>query len=373
MKVPLSWQAKAPAPQKCKTLRTNVGQTLSSVSPAVIAVCVGVLSSVAAVYAQDPPPAAAVPAMKKGPRQPRPPKPGVSTPGVKREMITITPEAVFPIEGVPDWQVTTDEAVWVSNGPKNTIHRLDPKTNKVEAAITVGRRPCSGLAAGFGSIWVPSCGDKTVSRVDIKTNEVTATVAATPSQSEGGIAASPEAVWIVTDAKGVLSRIDPATNKIAAEVEVPPNSAGATYGEGAVWITTPDKNLLTGVDPKTNRVIQTVEVGPQPRFVTTGAGSVWTLNQGDGTVSRVDAKTGKLLANIEVGIPGTGGELAFGNGHVWATVFQIPISEIDPAVNQVVRQWTGAGGDSIRVAHGSIWLSNLREQNLWRITLSSLK
>jgi virginiamycin B lyase len=124
----------------------------------------------------------------------------------------------------------------------------------------------------------------------------------------------------------------------------------------------PDKNLVTGVDPKTNRVIQTLEVGPQPRFVTTGAGSVWTLNQGDGTVSRVDAKTGKPVANIEVGVPGSGGELAFGNGHVWETVFQIPLSETDPAVNQVVRHWTGAGGDSLRVGHGSVWLSNLRQQ-----------
>lgn len=335
-------------------------------------VIIGVLMS-AACYAQDPPPPDSASATKKGPRQPRPPKPGVSTPGVKREMTSITPDAVFPIEGTPDWQAITAEAVWVSNGPKNTIHRLDPKTNKVDAAIAVGRRPCSGLAAGFGSIWVPSCGDKTVSRVDIKTNTVTATIAAVPSQSEGGIAASPEAVWIVTDAKGVLSRIDPATNTVTAEVEVPPNSAGATYGEGAVWITTPDKNMLTGVDPKTNKVIFSVEVGPRPRFVTTGAGSVWTLNQGDGTVSRVDAKTGKLVTNIEAGIPGTGGELAFGNGHIWATAFQIPISEIDPAVNQVVRQWTGAGGDSIRVGHDSVWLSNLREQNVWRIRLSRLK
>jgi virginiamycin B lyase len=337
-----------------------------------ISLALGVLMP-AASYAQDPPPPDSAGAPKKGPRQPRPPKPGVSTPGVKREMTAITPDAVFPVEGTPDWQVITEEAVWVSNAPKNTIHRLDPKTNKVEAAITVGRRPCSGLAAGFGSIWVPSCGDKTVSRVDIKTNTVIATIAAVPSQSEGGIAASPEAVWIVTDAKGVLSRIDPATNKVTAEVEVPPNSAGVTYGEGAVWITTPDKNMLTGVDPKTNKVIFSVEVGLRPRFVTTGAGAVWTLNQGDGTVSRVDAKTGKLVTNIEAGIPGTGGELAFGNGHVWATAFQIPISEIDPAVNHVVRQWTGAGGDSIRVGHDSVWLSNLREQNLWRISLSGLK
>ena len=298
----------------------------------------------------------------------RPPRPGVSTPGVKREMSAIKPDAVFPIEGTPDWQVLTEDAVWVSNGPRNTIHRINARTNKLEAAIAVGRRPCSGLAAGFGSIWVPNCGDKTVSRVDIKTNQVVATVPAGPAQSEGGIAASPDAIWLVTDNKGTLSRIDPAANKVASEIAITPNSAACFYGEGAVWITTPEKNLLTRVDPKTNSVTHTIEVGPGPRFLTTGAGSVWTLNQGDGTVSRVDAKTGKLIANIEVGVPGNGGEIAFGEGRVWATVFQIPLSEIDPAKNQVVKQWVGAGGDSVRVGHGSVWLSNLREQNVWRFS-----
>jgi YVTN family beta-propeller protein len=286
---------------------------------------------------------------------------------VRREISAITPEAVFPVEGSPDWQVTTEEAQWVTNGPKNTVHRLDPKTNMVAAVITVGKKPCDGLAAGFGSVWVPNCGDKTVSRIDIRTNRVVATIAAPPAESEGGIAASPDGVWLVTDAKGILSKIDPATNQVTAQVTVPANSAGVTYGEGAVWVTSPDANMLTGVDPKTNTVIHSVEVGPKPRFLTTGAGSVWTLNQGDGTVSRVDAKTGKLIGNIEVGVPGTGGEIAFGAGHVWATVFEIPISEIDPETNRVIKQWFGPGGDSIRVAHGSVWLSNLRQGNVWRL------
>src|SRR5438132_3584104 len=117
------------------------------------------------VCAQDPPK-----------RPPRPPKPGVSTLGVRREMSAIQPIAVFPVEGSPDWQVITDDAVWVTSSPKNTVSRLDVKTNQVAATITVGKRPCSGLAAGFGSIWVPSCGDKTLSRIDIKTNQVTATL-----------------------------------------------------------------------------------------------------------------------------------------------------------------------------------------------------
>jgi len=324
----------------------------------------------AMLAAQDAPPSTqpSPPDAPKKAGMRRPPKPGVSIPGVRREMSAITPDAVFPIEGTPDWQVLTEDAVWVANGPKNTVHRLDPKSNTVIAAVTVGKRPCSGLAAGFGSIWSPSCGDKTVARIDVKTNQVVATVPVGPAESEGGIAASPDAIWLVTDRKGVLARIDPSANKVSAEVTIPPNSAAVFYGEGSVWVSTPEKNLLTRVNPKNNQVTGIIDVGPQPRFLTVGAGSVWTLNQGDGSVSRVDAATGKLIANIPVGIPGTGGEIAYGEGHVWATVFQIPLSEIDPATNQVVKQWSGPGGDSVRVGHGSVWLSNLREQNVWRFS-----
>src|SRR5579872_4129905 len=84
------------------------------------------------LFGQD----AASPGAQK--RPPRPPKPGVSTPGVRREISAIQPLAIFPVEGSPDWQVVTAEAVWVSNAPKNTVHRLDPKSNTVTAVITVG-------------------------------------------------------------------------------------------------------------------------------------------------------------------------------------------------------------------------------------------
>src|SRR5690348_4160080 len=114
--------------------------------------CIGVYAQEAAA------PAATEPAPAPVRQRPaRPPRPGVKTPGVQRPMSDLKPIAVFPVEGVPDWQVITKEAAWVSNGPKNTLHRLDPKTNAVVAAIEVGKRPCSGLAAGFGSIWVPNC------------------------------------------------------------------------------------------------------------------------------------------------------------------------------------------------------------------------
>lgn len=323
-------------------------------------------------YAQEPAapaaaPATAAPAQAQT-RAPRPPKPGITTPGVKRDITAITPIAVFPLPGTPDWQVVTEDAVWVSNGPRNTLHRLDVKTNTVLATIEVGKRPCSGLAAGFGSIWVPNCTDKTLSRVDMKTNEVVATILVGPANSEGGLAASEDSIWILSDLKGVLSRIDPKTNAKVADITVPSGSPVCVLGEdGAIWVVSNENSNLSRVDPKTNLITDTVAVGPRPRFTTVGGGSIWTLNQGDGTISRVDVKTRKLITNIEAGIPGTGGEIAYGEGYVWATVFEIPVTQIDPVTNKVVKQWVGAGGDSIRAGHGSVWISNLRQQNMWRI------
>jgi len=332
----------------------------------------GTAATVVVMRAQDPQAAPggakSTDAAKKGGRGgggKGPPRTGVSTPGVRREMSALTPIATFPVEGNPDWQVTSEDAEWVTSGSKNTVTRLDPKTNMVAAVVTVPS-PCSGLAFGFGSIWSPNCKPRgettvtpTVSRIDIKTNMVVATIPVGPVQGEGGIAASPDGVWLVTDAKGVLSKIDPKTNKVVAEVTVPAGSAGVTYGEGYVWVSSPMANMMTAVDSKTNKVVYSVPVGPGPRFVTTGAGSAWSFNQGDGTVSRIDAKTGKLIVNIETGCPGGGGELAFGEGYVWATNSQIPITQIDPKTNAVVKQWFGPGGDSLRIAFGSIFLSNL--------------
>ena len=97
-----------------------------------------------------------------------------------------------------------DEHVWVSNSPKHSVTRIDPKANKIVETITVGKNPCSGLAAGFGSLWVPNCGDPSISRVDLKTGKVTATLPLTIGNSEGGIAIGAGSVWMMTDAKGTL-------------------------------------------------------------------------------------------------------------------------------------------------------------------------
>ena len=263
--------------------------------------------------------------------------------------------------------VVTDDAVWVTSSNVNHVVRLDAATNRAGTIVTI-KKPCSGLAAGFGSLWVPSCGAHSLVRVDLQSEKIEAEIPAGPADSEGGITVGAGSVWMATDKKGVLARVDSQTNKVAAEITIPSGCYAPAFADGAVWVTSTEHNLLIRVDPQTNKVAATIPIGPQPRFLTVGAGSVWTLNQGDGTISRVDTKANKLVATIAAGIPGTGGEIAFGEGSVWATVFQIPMTRIDPATNAVAQQWTGAGGDSIRVGHGSIWLTDYAHSAVWRLS-----
>jgi len=295
-----------------------------------------------------------------------PKKTGISEAGVQHPMSELTPDAEFPVSGHPDWMTVTDDAIWVTSSSANHVVRLDAKTNTPGAIITL-EKPCSGLVIGFGSLWIPSCGAHNLVRADAVTGAIQATIAASPADSEGGITTGAGSVWLVTSVSSELDRIDGATNAIVARIQIPKGSFNPIYAGDSIWVASNEGNALVRVDPATNKVVGSTPIGPRPRFLTVGEGSVWVLNQGDGTVSRVDASTGKLLATIPAGIPGLGGEIAYGGGSVWATVFGFPITRIDPSKNKVVQQWVGKGGDSIRYAHGSVWLTFLTGAKVWRL------
>jgi virginiamycin B lyase len=292
---------------------------------------------------------------------------GVADPAVGRQMREVHPDATLHLPPNPDWFTATEDAVWVTSSRSNAVTQIIARTNQTGLSVKVAR-PCSGLSYGFGSIWIPSCGRKKLIRADAMTGKIIAVIAAPPAQSEGGITSGAGSVWLVTSQEGVLARIDPATNKIAATIAIPSGSYNPLFVDGYIWVTSNEHSELVQVDPATNRVIATIPTGRNPRFLTCGEGSVWTLNQGDGTISRIDTRTARVLANIEAGIPGHGGEITFGFHSAWATLTGFPITRVDATTNKVTEQWVGEGGDSIRFAHGSLWLTNYRTGQVWRIT-----
>ena len=296
-------------------------------------------------------------------------RPGVKTPGVKIPVERLRPEAVFETGGHPDWlaPVETEASVWVSNLSLDNVSRFDVATNTVAATVDLGAgsEPCSGLAVGFGSLWVPCCGYRSMLRVDLKTNAITATIPTTIGFREGSVATGAGSVWMMTNNRGTLSRFDPATNKIAAKISVATGSYGLTFAAGAVWVTSTTYGTVARVDPDINLVAETIPVGRSrasspPGRVPSGCSTRATpacrasirrrTKWWPGSASRARAATSP-----------------WAKGSVWVASFDYPLSRIDPSTNQVVQQFYGPGGDAVRVGLGSLWLSNLREGNVWRL------
>jgi virginiamycin B lyase len=292
------------------------------------------------------------------------PKLGIATPGVRIPIAGLKAEAEFPI--APAWVAFAD-SVLTPDLTKDTLQRIEAKTNKLGEPITGFHKPCGGAISAFGSLWVPNCGDHTVARLDPKTGKITATLTSGTGSALPAIAATADSVWLLTDDKTTLSRIDPQQNQVVAELRLPGGCNSLTFGENALWVTCPSEDRVLRIDPLANLVDKRIEVSAQPRAIAIGESSVWVLCQKDGKVERIDPKTFKLTKSIELGVPGAEGGIAIGQGSVWVTLAGFPITRVDPGTDKVVQQFYGEGGGAIQFGLNAVWLSNLKEKTFWRL------
>ncbi len=278
----------------------------------------------------------------------------------------LKPTATITLRGTPDWLVVTPDSVWVSNGALKTVQRIDVSTSRLVATVRTPGEPCSGLAFGFGSVWVPLCeAHPSLARVDPRTNAVVALLPIAPALSEGGITTSDDSVWMAT-ADGTLARIDPKTNRIRQTISITRGSFNPLFSNRTIWVTSGEKDVVTALDASNGRSLAVIPVGSKPRFLTAGGGMLWTLNQGDGSISQVDVKSKRLIATIAASIPGGGGDITYGSGAVWASIFGVPLTRVDAKCG-IVRHWGGRGGDAVRFGHNAIWLTDYFNGRLWRI------
>jgi hypothetical protein len=116
-----------------------------------------------------------------------------------------------------------------------------------------------------------------------------------------------------------------------------------------------------------------VPTGPGPRFLNGADGKIWTLNQGDGSLTSIDTRTSQAIRTVALGTPGNGGDIAVGGGMVWTTMPKVPLTAVDEATGVVQCQWVGAGGDSLAIGHGAIWLTDYHGGTISRIDLADAK
>lgn len=319
---------------------------------------------------------------------PSPDSAGPGEGGVPTVSLADRLEAELTIEGQPDWMASGYGSMWVAVDEAGTVDRIDPATNEVVANVKVGDHPCAGMAAGFGSIWVPSCSKQALYRISAASEKVEAVVKLPVFQTFsgtgpfGGLAAGAGAVWMVTEGKDgafdTLARIDPPSNRVTDEIPLGHLGGGVAVGGGAVWVSAPEDGVLLRVDPRSRKVVGEVDGLAQPSLIAADREAVWVLSatwadhpDGDGSVTRIDPATNEVVATIEIDeSPGEAGEIAIGEGFVYARSQFTLLAKIDPATNSLVERYEDRKGlGDVEVGFGSVWLSDFAFNRVWRLPL----
>jgi tRNA A-37 threonylcarbamoyl transferase component Bud32 len=252
----------------------------------------------------------------------------------------------------------------------NSLVRIDPRTNEIDAVIKVGADPAATAAAG-NTVWVYNHRDTTVSEIDTHTNRVRdlTPVATTPfdRSNETGpvLTADDGGAWLIGFAlqtgQPLLTRLLPGPR---GKVDYPVKGVllGVVVGEGSVWIlaSRASGSVVLRVDPTTGAVRQTIPLGTTTgSSIGFGHGRVWVVAQGASLI-RIDARSGRVTGKRRVGEcavrPG------IGYGSVWLCVCNPGSSmlRIDPDTlrTQLARNSVPAQEGAFSLGYGSVWWSD---------------
>lgn len=289
-----------------------------------------------------------------------PPKAGIRTPGIQIPMASLKPEAELTLEGSASGLLADGKFAIVPLRNKGSIARIGNLDNKTMEAWGGLGDPCGGVIRAFGNLWIPDCKTQSVARLDPVSGKIDARVPVTVAMGAGSmvLAATADSVWILSDDKGTLARIDPKTNAIVSELRLGPGCNSILFEQEALWVTCPQENKLVRIDPRTNVVDKRIETAKEPIAVAFGEAHLWVLGNAEGKVSKIDPKTNKVVGTIETGVSSGGGNLAFGDGHLWVSAAGYPLTKINAQTDKAVQQFVGEGGGWVRFGLGSVWLVN---------------
>ncbi len=224
----------------------------------------------------------------------------------------------------------------------DTLARIDPATNKIDAVVDVGLTP-SATAVSGRYIWVYNYAGSSVTEIDAATRHVLQTTTATTSPTDlspfagpvlaadrgggwligvdqrgrfhltrvlsgGGrrdyrleqrplaVAVGYDAVWVVTRGAhdNQLLRVDPTTGQITQRARFPASSAidGLTTGLGSVWGVASSTAVLYRINPHSVRITKRTDLGEHATRPEVVLGSIWVgLSDGGGNTAVVNPRT----------------------------------------------------------------------------------
>jgi len=194
----------------------------------------------------------------------------------------------------------------------DTLVRIDPATNEVNAAVKVGLRPSAAATSG-GTVWVYNEADPTVTEIDAATEAVRHTtrlvaVPRHPDAFEGPVlAADAGGAWLIgVDQRGRshLTRVfSGPRGKREYPLEDEPRAVAVGYG--AVWVVTRGarSNQVLGVDPATGKITKRIRFHHSNRIdgLTAGLGGIWAVASSTAMLYRIDPRSARVTQRIDLG------------------------------------------------------------------------
>ena len=222
------------------------------------------------------------------------------------------PSAVEYLQSDPHGVAAGEAGVWVANAAGRSVGRIDPATNTVAESIPLSVVPYV-LALDGETLWVTSFNDDRVVRVDLKSGKVIADISV-PKPT--GIAVGFDGVWVVEHRDDTIARIDPETNEVVKEIAVgergPTDLCGkcienVVVGDHAVWTSNNEGRSVSRIDPNSNEVTATIDLPLRVWAVAAGGGSIWAsqfegtpdggfADMSSWTVARIDQTSGKATS-----------------------------------------------------------------------------
>jgi streptogramin lyase len=266
---------------------------------------------------------------------------------------------------------------------RNTIVRVDPKTNRVAAVVEVGKLPGATAAAG-DRVWAYSFTDETVSEIDAQTNDVvhTTRVVTIPYLAAGQgsvLAADADGAWVggyVPETGGsFLTRV--LRGGEARQYRLGADVVEVVTGGGALWVhgRAPSGNQIIRVDPRTGGVTRRLPVSDAFASATGlayGGGRLWLVDEEQGVLFRVDPATGKTRS---VDLGGFVIEPVFGMGYVWLCAVRsngAEMTRVDPRTLHAESAGKGLPaedeGGEYAAGLGSVWRLDSKSGTLMRFS-----
>jgi DNA-binding SARP family transcriptional activator/ABC-type transport system substrate-binding protein len=207
-----------------------------------------------------------------------------------------------------------DGYLW-SMSADGTLEQIDPGDGESVRRISVGVHP-GGLAVGEGSVWVTDADSPTLLRVDRRYDSIDP-IALPKGGGAGGVSVGAGSVWVAEGGSHVL-RIEPRTGRVEHPFKVP-GASDVIFADRKAWLVSGGTGRVSRVDPATNQITGSVRLRSEICCAAVGGRFIWIETSDDGTVWKFSGLANPSTPLGSVKLAGGGGELAYGDGALWAT------------------------------------------------------